>query len=139
MNEELDQLKREVARTRSLLNVLLTVAVLLLLLPNLAIPVMIPRFEKIFADMLGSLEKLPTLTQSVLAYGRALSGIGIAPLLVLPALAVCVGLFAAPRSRRAISAAVLAIIFLGLHFAMIVFSLYVPLLLIIEIIGGKLR
>lgn len=84
---ELNDLRKEIAQLRAMFLLLITIGLLTLMCGNLVALFQLPRSEKIFADMLGSPDKLPQLTRQVLDYGRFQGGqVAIIAVTALPVL-----------------------------------------------------
>lgn len=134
---EILHLRKEIGQIRFVMVLLLGVGLLFLTLVNLAAIATIPRFEKIFEEMLGSPAKLPQLTRMIVFYGRL--GGGLAPyalMLMVPALAM-LGLVLGSRTRVMPILCVLVMAFQAIHWAVLSLSMYLPLIAIIQGVGEK--
>lgn len=133
----ISDLRREVAGLRFGLFLMMLGVVGLFALANLYAIACLPRYEKIFEDMLGSRDKLPELTKFFLGYGRA--GGGLLPYALL--FSGCAVTFAIMnwmrKSWRFMLVGIVAIILLIIHATLLGFSLNMPLIQIIQGINEK--
>lgn len=130
-------LRREVAGLRFGLFLMMLGLVAFVGLANLYAVVGLPRYEKIFEDMLGSKDKLPELTKLIFTYSRA--GGGLLPYAVV--FSLCALAFAlmnwTRKSWRFMLVGMLVILLLGMHAIMLGVSMNMPLIQIIQGINDK--
>ena len=120
------------APSRAGLRLFLVVVMGVLAIANVVGASYIPQYERIFADMLGTPAKLPTLTQWVLVYGRMLGG--VLPYLVI-LLSTSVAGFVVMKQRQLTLILVPAIgvtLALGAHLLVGAVALQLPLVQIIQ-------
>jgi len=130
-------LRREVAGLRFGIFLGIVVILALLTLANLFSITFIPRYEKIFEDMLGSTSKLPELTKWIIGYGRA--GNGLLPYaLVFSCFALGVAIMNWMRkSWTFILVGIVTFLLLGLHMIVLNLACNMPLIQIIQGINEK--
>lgn len=95
----------------------------------------LPRFEKIIEDMLGSLDKLPMLSQAMITWGRTYP----LPLVVVGGIMLA-GILMLWLSRwiGAIYASILCAALLAVHTVVVVFACALPLQnMILQLGGGR--
>lgn len=125
---ELYELRRRVSFLEgTTLSVILAVLAFFSLM-NVHLSLTIPRFERIFAEMLGD-KPLPVATQLVLNYGR--SGLALAVSVLLP-LGTAIFLFLKRPGRIPWIFALGTIFFLIIQAIVICVALYLPMLSIIS-------
>jgi hypothetical protein len=136
-SEAVNALRREVAGLR--FGIFLTATVLLAALAvwNIFVAWTIPKYEKIFEDMLGSRDKLPALTKMVIDYARL--GGNLMPIAAVGAFAVGSWsmMLLMRHSWRFMLVALLAIIALILHGFIITVAINSPMIQIVEGINAR--
>jgi hypothetical protein len=136
-NANLDDLRREVGQIRFVMIMLLCVALAFFTLINLAALTAVPRFERIFEEMLGSRDKLPMLTKLVVNFSRL--GGGLVPYALtalIPAMAM-LGLVLGARTRVMPVLCLLVMLFLVISWVVVTTSMFLPLITIIEGVGER--
>ena len=124
---ELHDLRKEIAQLRSMFLLLITIGLLTLMCGNLVALFQLPRSEKIFTDMLGSLDKLPLLTRQVLDYGRLQGGqVAIIAVTALPVLTLLF-LFVFRRSSAMVVFAGVIMVLLVAHWLVIATAIREPM------------
>jgi len=131
-SDTVSELRREVAGLR--LGLFLTATVILVALAfwNLFVVFNIPKYEKVFEDMLGSRDKLPELTKWVIGYARL--GGNLMPLAAVGAFSLGAWsvMLLTRHSWKFMLVAILAIIGLILHGLAITAAMQFPLMQIIQ-------
>ena len=135
--ETISELRREVAGLRFGIFLGATVVMASFAFLNLIAVLSIPKFEKIFEDMLGSRDKLPELTKWVFVYGGW--GGNLMPFVAISSFALITWsvMLLTRHSWRYILVAVFAVFGLILHGLVITMALYLPLIQIIQGIGSR--
>ena len=132
-----DGLQRQVSRLQFTVIALLGCALLFLSLTNLAVLMLVPQFELIFEEMLGSKDKLPVGTKLVLHYATWFGGVmSYAVVFVVPA--ICFALVVA--FRRSILPVVFSVAVMLLqivHAPFVILALFMPLIQITVVSGEK--
>lgn len=124
---ELHDLRKEIAQLRAMFLLLITIGLLTLMCGNLVALFQLPRSEKIFTDMLGSLDKLPQLTCQVLDYGRLQGGqVAIIAVTALPVLTLLF-LFVFRRSSAMVVFAGVIMVLLVAHWLIISTAIREPM------------
>lgn len=124
---ELNDLRKEIAQLRAMFLLLITIGLLTLMCGNLVALFQLPRSEKIFTDMLGSLDKLPQLTRQVLDYGRLQGGqVAIIAVTALPVLTLLF-LFVFRRSSAMVVFAGIVMVLLVAHWLIISTAIREPM------------
>ena len=124
---ELHDLRKEIAQLRSMFLLLITIGLLTLMCGNLVALFQLPRSEKIFTDMLGSLDKVPQLTRHVLDYGRLQGGqVAIIAVTALPVLTLLF-LFVFRRSSAMVVFAGVIMVLLVAHWLVIATAIREPM------------
>jgi len=126
----METLDSEALKFRSALRMVSTVALLILLLFSIGAYHQLPRAERIMEDMLGSRDKLPTLTRMMFDWGR-INVIGLSFQCFICAAALFFAFL--PRSRFAGPGALAGIVILALHFVVCAVSVVLPM---VQIISG---
>ncbi len=136
-DQTIGDLRREVAGLRFGLFLLMLGLVAFVGLANFYAVVGLPRYEKIFEDMLGSRDKLPELTKWVFVYGGW--GGNLMPFVAISSFALITWsvMLLTRHSWRYILVAVFAVFGLILHGLVITMALYLPLIQIIQGIGSR--
>lgn len=124
---ELHDLRKEIAQLRAMFLLIITIGLLVLMIGNLVALYQLPRMEKVFAETLGSLDKLPMLTLQVLNYGRMQGGqVAIIAVTALPVLTLLF-LFIFRRSWAIVLVAGLVMVLLVAHWMIISSAVKEPL------------
>ena len=131
-SDTVGELRREIAGLRFGLFLTATVVLLALALWNLFVAWNIPKYEKIFEDMLGSRDKLPDLTKWVIGYARF--GGNLMPFAAIGSFVLITWsvMLLTRHSWRFMLVAVFAIIGLTLHGLIITVAVNIPLMQIIQ-------
>jgi hypothetical protein len=132
-SDTVSELRREVAGLRFGLFLTATVILGALALWNLFVAFNIPKYEKIFEDMLGSRDKLPVITKWVVDYAR-LGGGQLMPIAVVGAFSLGAWsvMLLTRHSWKFMLVAILAVIGLTLHGLVITAAMQFPLMQIIQ-------
>ena len=129
----MESLDSEALKFRFALRMVSTVALLTLLVLSLVAYYFLPRTEQIMLDMLGSRDRLPTLTRMMFDWGR-INVIGFSVQCFVCAAALFFAFL--PRSRFAGLGALAGIVILALHFVVCAVSVVLPMVQIITGIGS---
>lgn len=123
---DLSGLRKEVGQLRFALNLFVLVGLLFLTLMNLTAVASVPRFERIFEEMLVDKKYLPTLTRAFISFSRM--GGGLAPyavVLIVPGLAA-LGLLLGSRTRIMPLLCIAVMALLVVHFVSLYSALLAP-------------
>jgi hypothetical protein len=135
-SDTVSELRREVAGLRFGLFLTATVVLLSFALLNLLVVWNIPKYEKIFEDMLGSRDKLPELTKWVIGYGRLGGNLMPFAAIVSFVLITWSVMLLTRHSWRFMLVAIFAVFGLILHGLAITVALNMTLVQIIQGING---
>ncbi len=130
--ETIHQLRREVVGLRFGIFLISTAVLGAFALVNLIAVLYIPKFEKIFEDMLGSRDKLPELTKWVIGYARV--GGNLMPLVVIGSFVLIAWsvMLLTRHTWKFMLVTMFAVSGLILHGLVITMALNLPLLQIIQ-------
>jgi hypothetical protein len=136
-SDTVSALRREIAGLRFGLFMTATVLLAALALWNFFVVWSIPKYEKIFEDMLGSREKLPEPTKIVINYARL--GGNLMPIVVVGAFALGAwsAMLLTRHSSKFMIVALLAIIVLTLHGVIVNMAMKLPAIQIFQGIGAR--
>lgn len=131
-SDTVGELRREIAGLRLGLFLAATVLLVALALWNLVVVWQIPKYEKIFEDMLGSRDNLPELTKWVIEYARL--GGNLMPFAAIGSFVLITWstMLLTRHSWKFMLVAVFAIIGLTLHGLVITVAMNSPLMQIIH-------
>jgi hypothetical protein len=134
---EIYSLRKEVGQLRFVLILLMLVGLLLLTLMNLAAVASVPRFERIFEEMLGDVQRLPTLAKAFIFYSRIGGGlVPYAVVLTVPGL-TALGLLFGSRTRTMPLLCIAVMAFLVVHFVVLYVAMFTPLMTIAQGVGER--
>jgi hypothetical protein len=133
--DDLKQLARDVADLRVVVRVMLAVVLAGISYFSIKMFFAIPRFEKIFGDMLGDRNKLPEVTKLVIEWGR----LGLLPLVLLSGLSAAGFLLLATQRNVRIAGFgfVISAVPLLMHLLVCWSALLEPLLSVIRGLSGS--
>jgi vacuolar-type H+-ATPase subunit I/STV1 len=121
----MEPLDSEALKFRSALRIVSTLALLALLLFSIMAYQQLPRVERIFEDMLGSMDKIPALPRMMFAWGQLkVIGLGTQFLVGMGAM-ICAF---SPSVRIAGIGAAGGIVLLALHVLVCALSMVMPLI-----------
>ena len=133
---EVAQLRAEVGDLRFVIK--LTWSIMVLFFGYLSVRALfaIPRFEKIFEDMLGDKNKLPELTKDVIAWSRAGSDLAAPATLFVIIIASLLAPWLVKNTRAAILVSLIASVALVAHTLICWSASFGPLFTVIQGLSG---